>query len=97
MIDNEFINLILNFLESSKRIRDAASLCDNDPIKREMIKGIIEDFNKSSSRAETLRLLVEQENHQNRDFVIQELKELTLINNRIALDIENKLKPLIWN
>ena len=96
-VDNEFVDLIIGFLESSKRIRDAAELCDGDPIKRDMIKSAIEDFNGAASRSESVRLMVDEDYLNNRDFILHELKELTVINNRIAQQIENKLKPLVWN
>jgi len=97
MLDDEFLDLVMNFLDSSKRIRDAAELCDGDSIKQDMIHDAIKDFNVVSSRSEALRLMTETNYTANRDFVLKELKELTTINNKIAQQIEDKLKPLVWN
>ena len=97
LLDTEFIELVINFLESSKKIRDAAKLCDGDPIKQEMIQDIIKEFTEASARSAALQAMVEEKYPQNREFILSELKDLTSSNEKIAQKIETKLTPLIWN
>jgi hypothetical protein len=96
-LDSEFVELVSDFLESSHRLREAAELCDEDPIKQDMIKGIVEPFQDAQRRSTTLRHLSETDYEKNRAFILSELKELTQINNEMALEIEKKLRPLSWN
>jgi len=92
-LDHDFIELVTNFLESSRRIRDAASLADGDPIKQKMIEGTADDFNEVCVRSEALRLLVEKGYRENREFILEELRQLTVMNDEIG----EKLAPLVWN
>jgi hypothetical protein len=96
-VDMEFVELVNDFLESSRDIRDAAELVDGDPIKQDMIKDILKEFNESHSRAEAVRVLVENSYPESREFILSELKEITSINNRIATKIRKRLSPLVWN
>jgi hypothetical protein len=96
-IDNEFIELVGNFLESSRRLRDAAELCNEDSIKQDMIQGIVKPFEEAQARSATLRHLTDTDYSKNRSFILNELKELTAINNDMAAEIEKKLRPLSWN
>jgi len=97
-LDHEFMDLVMAFLASSRRIRDAATLCEGDSTKQEMIQAAIKEFHKASARSEALQLMVEKGDYSdNRAFILEELKDLTLLNNEIAHQIELKLKPVVWN
>ena len=96
-IDAEFVDLVTEFLESSKDIREAAEMTDGDPIKQDMIKGVVQDFLDVCLRSENLRNLVENSYGENRDYIIKELKEITKLNRSISAQIRKKLAPLAWN
>ena len=96
-IDPDFLDLVTQFMDSSRDVRDAAELIDGDPIKKEMVKEVLKDFDESYARSEAVRLLVEQDYSANREFVLSELREIIKINNRIATKIRNKLVPIVWN
>ena len=96
-IDEEFLNLVEEFLESSRTVRDAAELVDGDPIKQEMIKETLTDFNDVCDRSMLLKDIVENDYSANRHFVMKELKEITALNYKIAATINRKLAPLVWN
>ena len=96
-LDTEFITLVSEFLESSERIRNSAALTDADPIKQEMIQDIRKDFEESCGRAEAVRILVENSYPESREFILSELKEVTILNNHIADTIQKRLAPLVWN
>ena len=96
-IDAEFVELVAEFLESSKDIREAAEMTDGDPIKQDMIKGVIQDFLDVCRRSENLRTLVENSYGEKRDYIIKELKEITELNRSISSQIRKKLAPLTWN
>jgi hypothetical protein len=89
-IDAEFVELVAEFLESSKDIRDAA-------IKQDMIKGITKEFLETCARSEALRTLVDTSYEENREFILSELKEITKLNRSISAQIRKKLAPLAWN
>jgi hypothetical protein len=96
-IDAEFVELVAEFLESSKDIRDAAELTEGDPIKQDMIKGITKEFLETCARSEALRTLVDTSYEENREFILSELKEITKLNRSISAQIRKKLAPLAWN
>jgi hypothetical protein len=96
-IDAEFVELVTEFLESSKDIRDAAEMTEGDPIKQDMIKGITKDFLDVCARSEALRTLVDSSYEDNREYILLELKEITKLNRKISSEIRKKLAPLAWN
>jgi hypothetical protein len=96
-IDAEFVELVTEFLESSKDIRDAAEMTEGDPIKQDMIKGITKDFLDVCARSEALRTLVDSSYQDNREYILSELKEITELNRKISSEIRKKLAPLAWN
>lgn len=93
----EFTRICKKFVESSYTLREAAQLCENDPIKQEMVKGVIPDFDELCRRSEGIMPLVERSYHENREFIIQEVKELTQKNLEVAQKIRDKLDCLKWN
>jgi hypothetical protein len=95
--DDEFINLVDDFLESSREIRRAAEMCDGDPIKQDMIAHIAKEFTEVWQRSEALQVLMKKDYENCREYILQEIKEITAINYDIARRIKNKLKPIVWN
>jgi hypothetical protein len=96
-IDAEFVELVAEFLESSKDIRDAAEMTEGDPIKQDMIKGVTKEFLDVCARSEALRALVDSSYQENREYILSELKEITRLNRSISAQIRKKLAPLAWN
>jgi hypothetical protein len=96
-IDVEFVDLVTEFLESSRDLREAAEMTNDDPIKQDMIKGVIDDFLEVTRRSEAIRLLVETSYSENREYILSELKDITKINKSISISIRKKLAPLAWN
>ena len=96
-IDAEFVELVAEFLESSKDIRDAAEMTEGDPIKQDMIKGVTKEFLDVCARSEALRALVDSSYQENREYILSELKEITRLNRSISAQIRKTLAPLAWN
>ena len=96
-IDNEFVELVEGYLKSSKALRDAAALCDDDPIKQDMVSHLLEDFNNVITRSQSLQVLVDRDYANCRDYILSEIKEITELTNSITKRIRNKLEPLNWN
>ena len=93
-----FIQTCQRFVESSKELRDAASLCEEDPVKQDMIAFVIPDFHTMWARSEGIRVLLEKKNFaENREFVLREMKEVTEQNLEIAKKIKDKLGCLNWS
>jgi len=91
----DFITICRDFVDSSKELRDAASLCDNDPIKQEMVAHIIPDFQRMWARSEGVKTLLEKENFSpNKEFVVEEMKKIVKENLTIANKIRKKLEGL---
>ena len=97
MIDFEesFIQVTQEYLEASAKLAQATALCGDDPIKQDMIGFILPDFEEMCARSEGVRTLAETAYNDNREFIISEMKEITIINLRIAEQIEKKLAPLV--
>lgn len=90
-----FLNICQQFVESSRHLRDAASLCDDDPIKQDMISHIIPDFHKMWARSEGIKTLLQKESFSNnREFILEEMKNVIQENLNMAQKIRNKLGPL---
>ena len=93
-----FIKICNDFVESSKELRDAATLCDNDPIKQEMVAFIVPEFEKMWARSEGVNALLEKENYsENKEFILEEMKIVTKQNFEMAKKIKEKLGSLSWN
>ena len=97
MIDFEenFIQVTQEYLEASAKLAQATALCGDDPIKQDMIGFILSDFEEMCARSEGVRTLAETAYNDNREFIISEMKEITIINLRIAEQIEKKLAHLV--
>ena len=92
--DSDIFDVMHDFLRSSEELRDAASLCDGDPVKQDMIAFIVPDFNKMWARSEGLKLMIGSDYSSNRDFILEEMKIITEQNLEIAEKIKNKLGHL---
>jgi len=95
--DDEFINLVDNFLKSSREIRTAAEMCEDDPIKQDMVAHLAKEFGEIFQRSEALQTLIKVDYEKNRTYILQELREITVLNYEIASGIRKKLSPLVWN
>tara|TARA_R110002124_G_scaffold22787_2_gene85299 strand:+ start:980 stop:1285 length:306 start_codon:yes stop_codon:yes gene_type:complete len=95
MIENDtimFMKLCEDFVTSSKVLRDASALCDGDPIKQEMISFIVPDFMKMCARSEGIKISLQSERFgENREFIIDEMKNIIKENLNLARKIEDKL------
>jgi len=90
-----FVNMCQEFVDSSKELRDAAALCDDDPIKQDMISFIVPDFHKMWARSEGIKTLLQKESFSNnREFILEEMKIVIQENLSIAQKIRTKLGPL---
>ena len=93
----DFLQLCEEFVRSSVELRDAAALCDGDPIKQEMIAFVVPEFDDLCARSEGIRPLVENNYLENREFIADEIKILTKQNKKIAKLIRDKLNKLAWS
>ena len=74
MWDENFTKIIADFAKSSQDLADAAALCDGDPIKQDMVIFVQEEFQTLRSRSEGIKLLIEKNYLDNRDFIFEEMK-----------------------
>ena len=99
MEENNYYDFMLvckDFVDSSKKLNEAAALCDDDPVKQEMVAFIIPDFQKMFARSEGIKVLLEQERYdKNRGFILEEMKAVTKENLKMARRITDKLSGLI--
>ncbi len=93
-IELEFFDTIHNFLRSSEELRDAAALCDDDPVKQEMVSFVAPDFNKMWARSEGIKVMIKTDYSKNKEFIMEEMKIITHKNLEIAEKIKNRLGPL---
>lgn len=94
IFDLDFQIISFEYVESSRRLSRAASLCQGDPIKQEMVAFIEPYFAKNVARAEGLRLLVEQDYEKHREFILSEMQEITQKNIEMAEQITRKIGGL---
>jgi hypothetical protein len=99
MIDNDelysFMKVCEGFVKSTVQLRDAAALCDDDPIKQDMIAFIVPEFHKMWARSEGIKVLLEKEKYsENREFILEEMQAVTHQNLEIAKTITDKLGSL---
>jgi len=90
-----FMKVCEDFVKSSLELRNAAALCDDDPIKQEMISFVTPEFNKMWAKSEGIKVLLEKEHFaENREFILSEMRDVTLQNRKIAAKIKDKLGSL---
>ena len=90
-----FMKVCEDFVKSSLEVRNAAALCDEDPIKQEMIAFVTPEFNKMWAKSEGIKVLLEKDHFaDNREFILSEMRDVTLKNRRITAQIQEKLGTL---
>ncbi|SVE31362.1 uncharacterized protein METZ01_LOCUS484216 [marine metagenome] len=94
LIENSFFLIVQEFMESSKELADASQLCDDDPIKQEMISFIHPQFESMWARSEGIKVMISDGFVDNKDFILEEMKEITKQNYEMANTIRTKLGPL---
>jgi hypothetical protein len=94
LIENNFFLIVQEFMESSKKLADASRLCDDDPIKQEMISFIHPQFESMWARSEGIKVMINDGFADNKDFILEEMKEITKQNHEMAETIKVKLEPL---
>ena len=81
MIDNDelysFMKVCEGFVKSTVQLRDAAALCNEDPIKQDMVAFIHDEFEEARARSEGVKLMVDKDFSKSRDFILQEVKGIT--------------------
>jgi len=91
----EFVTICEAFVRSSLELRNAAALCDEDPVKQDMIAFIIPDFHKMWARSEGIKVILEKQDFsENRDFILEEMRSVTKENKDITKKIKDKLECL---
>ena len=94
MFDNSFVQVTTDYLDASAKLAEATALCGDDPIKQEMISFITDDFLKMCARSEGIRIMAEKSYTDNREFIMAEMKEVTILNLKMAEQIQKKLANL---
>jgi uncharacterized protein (DUF2235 family) len=94
LLDTDFTLIMSEFIKSSKELADAAKLCDNDPIKQDMVSFIKEEFNETQARSEGVKVMVTKNFDTSRDFILEEVKLITEKNYSMAERIRNTLEGL---
>lgn len=94
LLDTDFTLIMSEFIKSSKELADAAKLCDNDPIKQDMVSFIKEEFNETQARSEGVKVMVTKNFDTSRDFILEEVKLITEKNYSMAKRIRNTLEGL---
>jgi len=96
-IKNDFESILVEYIRSSEELADAADLCGDDPIKQDMIAFIEPQFIEMCARSEGVRAMVENSFLETRDFILEEMMEITKINLDIVRQIKNKIGDLEAN
>ena len=90
-----FMTVCQDFVKSSIELREAAELCQEDPIKQEMVSSIKDDFEKMWAKTEGISVMLQGSDFaSNRQFIIEEIKEVTQQNRELAVRIKEKLSCL---
>ena len=94
MVETEFIKITTEYLEASDALAHAAGLAGDDPIKQDMVAFIKPEFLKMCARSEGIRLMAEKSYDENREFIMTEMKEVTILNLKMVEQIKKKLSSL---
>jgi hypothetical protein len=87
-----FMSVCQDFVKSSIELREAAELCQEDPIKQEMVSSIKDDFEKMWAKTEGISVMLQGSDFtSNRQFIIEEIKEVTKQNRELVIKIKEKL------
>jgi len=91
----EFVTICEAFVRSSLELRNAAALCDEDSVKQDMIAFIIPDFHKMWARSEGIKVILEKQDFsENKEFILEEMRNVTKENKDITKKIKDKLECL---
>ena len=91
----EFVGVCEAFVKSSVELRNAAALCDDDPVKQDMIAFVVPDFHKMYARSEGIKVLLEKQDFsENKEFILEEMRSVTKQNQEITNKIKDKLDSL---
>jgi len=94
MFETEFVTVTTEYLEASESLANAAALAGEDPIKQDMVAFIKPEFLKMCARSEGIRLMAEKSYNENREFIMAEMKEVTVLNLKMVEQIKKKLGSL---
>tara|TARA_R110000851_G_scaffold198621_2_gene349702 strand:- start:518 stop:850 length:333 start_codon:yes stop_codon:yes gene_type:complete len=94
MFETEFVKVTTEYLEASEALAAAAGLAGEDPIKQDMVAFVKPEFLKMCARSEGIRLMAEKSYNENREFIIAEMKEVTILNLKLVEQIKKKLDSL---
>jgi len=94
MLDDDFFIVTADFVKSSQELADAAALCNDDPIKQDMVMYIHKEFEAMQARSEGIKLLIEKGYSENRDFILDEMKEIIKRNYKMAAQVRKSLEGL---
>jgi hypothetical protein len=94
MMDDEFFLMIEDFVKSSKELADAAALCYDDPIKQDMVGFVHEEFDSIQARSEGIKLLITKDYKENRDFILEEMRNIIGSSRNVATQIRDILRGL---
>ena len=91
----EFVTICEAFVRSSVELRNAAALCDEDPVKQDMIAFVLPDFHKMWARSEGIKVVLENQDFgENKEFILQEMRSVTRENQELTKKIKDKLACL---
>ena len=89
-----FVFILDEYIKSSEELADAAALCSDDPIKKDMVAFITPQFDAMCARSEGVRAMLENSFVESREFILMEMIEITKINLDMAEQIKNKIGEL---
>ena len=90
----EFERITQEYLRASEVLAEAAGLAGEDSIKQDMVAFIQPQFIEMCAKAEGIRVLTSQNYEDNKEFILQEMKEVTQLNLDMAQQIKDKLDQL---
>ena len=89
-----FVFIMDEYIKSGEELADAAALCGDDPIKKDMVAFITPQFDAMCARSEGVRAMLENSFAESREFILIEMVEITKINLDMAEQIRNKIGEL---
>jgi len=87
--------IMVEYQQSSKELADAAALCNDDPIKQDMVAYISDEFQAAQARSEGIKLLVKKGYSENKGFILEEMKKVIECNYRMASQVRETLERLL--
>jgi len=90
-LESEFQKITQEYLRASEILAEATGLAGDDPIKQDMVAFIQPQFIEMCAKAEGVRALSIKAYHENKKFILEEMKEITRLNLDMAQQIKTKL------